>query len=176
MNDFTPQGNILSTLLYLSVTNYNLLSQLNYNLLNYTNMSCPVTVANAEPAVTTPNVKQDNCCNNSNSESTSMKHKKDKIEKSVSPCGFETCSKSFEYKWQLDRHKATHLVSKQFKCSYSGCGKEYKSKENLNLHIKNKHLNIKPYECQFCKVKFSHRNGKFYIKFKYCVNLIFRFF
>lgn len=50
--------------------------------------------------------------------------------------------------------------SKIFKCSAKNCGKSYKSKENLNLHIKNKHLGVKPYTCKFCTSKFSHRNGK----------------
>lgn len=49
---------------------------------------------------------------------------------------------------------------KNFKCSYEGCNKCYKSKENLTLHYKNIHLNEKPYTCKFCKATFSHRNGK----------------
>ena len=36
------------------------------------------------------------------------------------------------------------------------------SKENQILHFRNIHLNKKPYECSFCKNKFSHRNGKTY--------------
>jgi hypothetical protein len=48
---------------------------------------------------------------------------------------------------------------KYFKCEVQGCGKIYKSKENLTLHIKNIHLNLKPYKCRFCNSLFSHRNG-----------------
>lgn len=49
---------------------------------------------------------------------------------------------------------------KFFTCEQEGCGKSYKSKENLNLHIQNKHLGFKPYKCEYCDARFSHRNGK----------------
>jgi hypothetical protein len=76
-------------------------------------------------------------------------------------CGFENCGKRFEYKWILERHTNSHFCFKLFKCEYEDCDKAYKSKENLNLHIKNKHLNMKPYQCSFCQLLFSHRNGKY---------------
>jgi hypothetical protein len=53
-----------------------------------------------------------------------------------------------------------------FDCSVKGCGKKYTTKENLNLHISNVHLHVKPYNCSFCKKIFSHRNGKLLIKSK----------
>ena len=53
---------------------------------------------------------------------------------------------------------------KTFKCEVTGCEKIYKSKENLNLHIKNIHLNLKPYRCRFCSSTFSHRNGNILFK------------
>lgn len=46
-----------------------------------------------------------------------------------------------------------------FVCNVTGCEKVYRSKENLNLHIKNIHEKIKPYKCKFCESTFSHRNG-----------------
>lgn len=52
--------------------------------------------------------------------------------------------------------------SYKFRCHYDGCLKKYRSKENLVFHIKNIHLNIKPFQCSFCHLKFSHRNGKIY--------------
>ncbi len=80
-------------------------------------------------------------------------------------CNYEECKKSFNHKWILDRHLLTHKSTKMFKCEYERCVKSYKSKENLTLHIKNIHLNQKPYSCKYCPSLFSHRNGKliFYI-------------
>jgi hypothetical protein len=53
----------------------------------------------------------------------------------------------------------TYKQNSIFKCEADGCQKVYKSKENLTLHIKNIHLNLKPYKCRFCNMTFSHRNG-----------------
>lgn len=52
-------------------------------------------------------------------------------------------------------------ASKYFPCTFEGCEKVYKSKENLTLHYKNIHLKQKPYSCKFCNSQFSHRNGIF---------------
>lgn len=51
---------------------------------------------------------------------------------------------------------------KYFKCEHRNCNKLYKSKENLILHYRNKHLSQKPYKCNYCEAAFSHRNGKTY--------------
>jgi hypothetical protein len=82
--------------------------------------------------------------------------KKKKREKRFE-CKYENCKKSFEYKWILSRHLDSHFCFRLFKCET--CSKSYKSKENLNLHVKNKHLGLKPYNCDFCDSRFSHRNG-----------------
>jgi hypothetical protein len=47
-----------------------------------------------------------------------------------------------------------------YPCDYTECGKVYKSRENLKIHVKNKHLNQKPYKCSYCNLRFSYRNGK----------------
>lgn len=52
-------------------------------------------------------------------------------------------------------------MDKKFICNMEHCQKEYRSKENLILHIKNKHNDEKPYFCKFCSKKYSHRSGKF---------------
>ena len=49
---------------------------------------------------------------------------------------------------------------REFKCEEKGCSKVYRTKENLKLHILNIHLRLKPYECNYCSRRFSHRNGK----------------
>jgi hypothetical protein len=56
--------------------------------------------------------------------------------------------------------EASNTKESKFKCFFENCGKVYKSKENLNLHIRNIHYNQKPYKCRFCGAVFSHRNGK----------------
>jgi hypothetical protein len=53
-------------------------------------------------------------------------------------------------------------TEKRFICMHdnNNCGKQYRSKENLILHIKNKHEGEKPYFCKFCGKQYSHRSGK----------------
>jgi uncharacterized Zn-finger protein len=77
-------------------------------------------------------------------------------------CIFKECQKKFLLKWHLERHLKTHCYIKRFICNLDNCSKEYKSKENMVLHIKNIHLLCKPYNCSFCSNTFSHRNGKTY--------------
>ncbi len=60
---------------------------------------------------------------------------------------------------KLSVNKQTYKLREEFKCSYAKCFKVYKNKENLELHIKTKHLKIKPFTCSYCDSKFSHRNG-----------------
>ncbi len=98
------------------------------------------------------------------SNSSTTTRKKPKRQKKDFICAFDNCGKKFEYKWILDRHINSHFCFKLFKCDYKDCSKAYKSKENLNLHIKNKHLGQKPYKCSFCDSRFSHRNGILNIK------------
>ncbi len=95
--------------------------------------------------------------------SNSKENKKDTDTSSFSEkpyrCKMKECIKSFKYKWILDRHYSAHKSTKMYKCDDLDCNKSYKSKENLTLHIKNIHQNIKPYSCKYCKSVFSHRNG-----------------
>ena len=84
------------------------------------------------------------------------------IRKKIFSCNFDGCIKSFDQKWILDRHVSSNFPFRHFKCEYEDCSKAYKSKENLLLHQKNKHLGVKPYQCRFCHLKFSHRNGRIF--------------
>jgi hypothetical protein len=100
------------------------------------------------------------CDSNSNYSPKTNRTKRVKKRSKGFMCKFENCGKCFEYKWILERHINSHFCFKMFKCEYDDCDKAYKSKENLTLHVKNKHLGIKPYQCGYCKLQFSHRNGK----------------
>ncbi len=79
-------------------------------------------------------------------------------------CIFNKCEAILENKIDLEEHCSRHIKTKHFKCEVNGCEKIYRSKENLTLHIKNIHLNLKPYKCRFCSSTFSHRNGIIRIK------------
>ena len=62
--------------------------------------------------------------------------------------------------------------AKVFQCPITNCFKQYKSRENLNLHVKNIHEATKPYKCRFCAHTFSHRNGKTYHERKFHINYL----
>ena len=51
------------------------------------------------------------------------------------------------------------LNIREHKCIENGCNKVYRNKENLKLHFLNIHIGLKPYECNYCTRRFSHRNG-----------------
>lgn len=77
-------------------------------------------------------------------------------------CCFPDCDKRYKNKSILKKHERTHFGPVEHVCHFFPCKKKFKSRENLDLHISNSHLNIKPYPCSFCKRVFSHRNGKTY--------------
>jgi len=87
-------------------------------------------------------------------------------------CPHVECGMTFRHKWIYERHMSSHSSFKFFKCQEVGCNKSYKSKENLNLHIKNIHEKVKPYQCSYCELKFSHRNGKTYHERKFHNNYL----
>lgn len=60
-----------------------------------------------------------------------------------------------------DKDESSMDRNRSYPCTYKNCNKVYKSKENLNLHVKNKHLNQKPFVCSYCNASFSHRNGNY---------------
>ena len=61
-----------------------------------------------------------------------------------------TCSKVFINQSDLVKHSQAHEKdSSSFKCNIGDCGKEFKYKKNLNVHIK-KHNNPLPFLCSHC--------------------------
>lgn len=46
-------------------------------------------------------------------------------------------------------------------CDFENCKKKYKAKENLIMHIKNKHFCERPCICNVCRKSYSHRSGKY---------------
>ena len=50
-------------------------------------------------------------------------------------------------------------IKKFYKCPYENCLKTYSTSFNLNTHIKSFHLKIKAFECDMCKMSFSHKSS-----------------
>ena len=61
---------------------------------------------------------------------------------------------------EVQSKATTAVIEHKFACKI--CPKVYKSKENLNLHHLNFHLNQKPYTCKVCSKQFSNRMGILY--------------
>jgi hypothetical protein len=87
-------------------------------------------------------------------------------DRTLNPDDFKECNSQKQYysfkQFTLDDDNMFYN-EKLYKCSIEGCGKVYKSKENLMFHVQNIHEKIKPFKCSFCNAEFSHRNGKAYI-------------
>ena len=83
-----------------------------------------------------------------------------KLKQPAMICDHLNCGMTFRHRWIFERHLSSHLTCRFFRCPEKQCHKLYKSKENLNLHTKNIHEGIKPYQCKYCPSRFSHRNGK----------------
>ena len=81
----------------------------------------------------------------------------DYINECIQPIGYYKTETSHS-----DTNPSSIKREKKFKCTYPNCTKVYRSKENLKLHYQNIHNRIKPYQCSYCPLKFSHRNGRIY--------------
>lgn len=52
-----------------------------------------------------------------------------------------------------------------FRCTYTGCGKAFKSISHLKDHTQSIHMKLKPFECVFCKSYFSRNSSlKYHIR------------
>lgn len=72
--------------------------------------------------------------------------------------GCKYCEKSFTLKSNLERHMRMHTeVQKGFICEK--CGTEYFSSQALKDHCNQAHVEMKPFECNFCKKRFSHQRS-----------------
>lgn len=70
---------------------------------------------------------------------------------------YETCSKSFRTKNQLDEHmKSVHLKVKDIECYI--CLKMFSRQSSFKKHL-NIHLNFKPHSCELCFKAFTDKSN-----------------
>ncbi|KAI8898715.1 hypothetical protein BC833DRAFT_538868 [Globomyces pollinis-pini] len=77
-------------------------------------------------------------------------------------CGM--CSKTLTSHYGLLQHLNTHSDKRErFYCTYTNenersCRKSYLSEASLKVHIRTKHLNIKPFQCPHCEYQSSFKH------------------
>ena len=76
-------------------------------------------------------------------------------------CGYQGCDKSYLTKPHLKRHLVKHTGTSKFKCLHPECiGNEYFGDSTLlKRHIATKHTLYKPFQCDRCKKRFTHKEG-----------------
>ncbi|XP_061725965.1 gastrula zinc finger protein XlCGF57.1-like [Cydia pomonella] len=68
----------------------------------------------------------------------------------------DICGKRFKLKTALANHKRQHKEDR-YKCEE--CNQQFKFKCHLDIHSKDSHEGIKPYNCNICNKRFAHRRG-----------------
>ncbi|XP_035791228.1 zinc finger protein 62 homolog [Anopheles albimanus] len=68
----------------------------------------------------------------------------------------DTCGLAFEQKFALEMHRTRHDQKRQFKCDY--CPLEYYTKPEKLLHIKQVHLKVFEVKCPDCGLLFKTKN------------------
>ena len=66
-------------------------------------------------------------------------------------CNFNNCNKRFPTINKLQRHERSHTKIRPFPCPI--CQKPFRSKSNLNVHLKMHRK--KPYQCEYCRKRFD---------------------